>query len=396
VSDVPPVGTQLGDLQLEEVFLGYDGPKLFSCRNKTGQWFIAVFVDEDGNSEIYLYMPISFDRLRAVRSGQVTLRMAFSNPEDGIAYSVRRYLDRPKCDVELVTADGIPEDWLPEETAVLGLPTPTAETFSPRSLAEESVRTLRPLAAFELRTSDTRTEYPLRSLGAFMQLVQDNVEAFAQEVEGRQTSAGPVQQDIVAATELAFTEVRAASFVLVVAPRMSGRLFHLPLVVQALNRMRETIAAVEDDELLRGQIAQLKSRALSKYRDLLEEVEDSTSGLAMFVTDTRGGIYSASLDDRQVKRTLDIVRTTAAQPARTLEIEAVLIGVNVRTFVFELFNEVDNKKYAGKAIDQARRQVLGLTTGNRYRATLLEEIEIVPVTGELKSKYRLTHIVELG
>jgi hypothetical protein len=229
-----------------------------------------------------------------------------------------------------------------------------------------------------------------------MQLVQDNVEAFAQEVEGKQTSAGPVQQDIVAATELAFTEVRAASFVLVVAPRMAGRLFHQPLIVQALNRMRELIAAVDDGELLQDKVAQLKSRALSKYRDLLEEVEDSTTGLTMFVTDTRGNIVSASLDARQVKDTLDIVRATAEQPAKTLEIEAALIGVNVRTFVFELFDEVNNKKYAGKAVDDARSQVVGLTTGNRYRAWLLEETELVPVTGELKFKYRLTRIELIG
>jgi hypothetical protein len=395
VSDIPPVGTQMGDLQLEEVFLDYDGPKLFSCRSRTGQWFIAVFVDEDNTSETYLYMPISHERLLAVRSGQLPLRVAFSSPEDGIAYGVRRYLDRADSEVEVMT-DGIPEDWLPDEAAVLSLPTPTAEVFSPRSLAMESARMLKPMAAFELRTSDTRTEFPLRSLGSFMQLVQDNVEAFAQEVEGKQTSAGPVQQDIVTATELAFTEVRAASFVLIVAPRMAGRLFHLPLIVQALNRMRELIAAVDDGELLQDKVAQLKSRALSKYRDLLEEVEDSTTGLTMFVTDTKGSISSASLDARQVKDTLDIVRATAAQPAKTLEIEAVLIGVNVRTFVFELFDEVNNKKYAGKAVDDARGQVVGLTTGSRYRAWLLEETELVPVTGEVKFKYRLTRIELIG
>jgi hypothetical protein len=163
VSDIPPVGTQMGDLQLEEVFLDYDGPKLFSCRSKTGQWFIAVFVDEDDTSEIYLYMPISHERLLTVRSGQLPLRVAFSSPEDGIAYSVRRYLDRADSDVNVIT-DGIPEEWLPDEAAVLSLPTPTAEVFSPRSLAVESARTLKPMAAFELSRGQSNGVMPILHL----------------------------------------------------------------------------------------------------------------------------------------------------------------------------------------------------------------------------------------
>lgn len=122
MSDVPPVGTQLGDLILEEVFLDYDGPKLFSCRDPVGQRFIAVLVDEDEDSETYLYVPISADRLAAVRSGRLTLRSAFASSKDGTAYSVRTYLDRVDADVEALAHGEIPEDWLPAEAAVLNLP----------------------------------------------------------------------------------------------------------------------------------------------------------------------------------------------------------------------------------------------------------------------------------
>jgi hypothetical protein len=135
VSDVPPVGTKLGDLQLKEVFLSYDGPKLFSCQSGSGQWFIAVFVDEDDESETYLYAPISYERLVKVRSGRESLRKAFSSPEHGRAYSVRRYLDRPDSEVELIKRDLIPEDWLPDETAKLQIDKPIAAANSPERSA---------------------------------------------------------------------------------------------------------------------------------------------------------------------------------------------------------------------------------------------------------------------
>lgn len=137
VSDVPPTDTSLGDLRLLDVFFYYDGPKLFTCVDNSGQQYIAVFVDEKESAELYLYVPISNGRLQAVRTGDVSLRTVFQNPEGNTAYVVRRDLSGPQAQATRIAASDISTEWLPTDRAVLPLPSNPASR-SPSALGGPS------------------------------------------------------------------------------------------------------------------------------------------------------------------------------------------------------------------------------------------------------------------
>jgi hypothetical protein len=83
-----PSGTQLGILELLRVYIEYDGPRLFSCRNQAGQLFLVAWVDDDDNGDRWHYLPLSRDRLAEVESGESDLRQAFLRPESGLLYAV--------------------------------------------------------------------------------------------------------------------------------------------------------------------------------------------------------------------------------------------------------------------------------------------------------------------
>lgn len=73
----------LGTLQIEDTFLSYDGPRLFSAVNGAGQRFLVNCLDADENEEVWVAVAISDRRFSALKNRELPLRDAFTCPELG-------------------------------------------------------------------------------------------------------------------------------------------------------------------------------------------------------------------------------------------------------------------------------------------------------------------------
>lgn len=83
--------TPIGSLAVKEVFLSYDGPKLFSCESLSGQSFVALSVEIIDEAERWFFAPASLPGLLSLRSGKVPLREAFLNPADGWIWEFSKF-----------------------------------------------------------------------------------------------------------------------------------------------------------------------------------------------------------------------------------------------------------------------------------------------------------------
>ncbi|MDF0553672.1 DUF6575 domain-containing protein [Kamptonema sp. UHCC 0994] len=108
-----PQSTNLGKLEIIEVYEYYDAPCLFACRNLSGQLFIAVWAEQTTEFGTWLYVPISQRRFETVRSGGIDLRDAFLNSEDGFVYEVIISSDNSSDRVEIIWCENLIDDWLP-------------------------------------------------------------------------------------------------------------------------------------------------------------------------------------------------------------------------------------------------------------------------------------------
>ena len=108
-----PQLTNLGKLDIIEIYVYYDRPCLFSCRNLTGHLFLAVWIDETKIEDIWLYVPISEGRFQSIRSGEIDLRDAFLKSEDSFVYKVTIPQKNRLSMVETIQSDRLNEDWLP-------------------------------------------------------------------------------------------------------------------------------------------------------------------------------------------------------------------------------------------------------------------------------------------
>ncbi len=118
-----PNGTSLGRLSLVEVYVDYDGPKLFSTVSESGNYFIAVATDEDDSVTRWLYAPVSRKMLERVRAGELDVAEPFQRPPDGYLFRVVTPHGRGVDTAESVRRLHVPEEDLPRKGFPLALTT---------------------------------------------------------------------------------------------------------------------------------------------------------------------------------------------------------------------------------------------------------------------------------
>lgn len=108
---------ECNSLELLETIREYDyfnRSLLFSCRNSAGEIFLAVWVQETEDFEIYLCTPISQSRLEAVENGKIDVRNAFLKSESGMVYEVKIPHENKPDLIETISCEKLNEAWLPK------------------------------------------------------------------------------------------------------------------------------------------------------------------------------------------------------------------------------------------------------------------------------------------
>ncbi len=127
--------TELGKLEIVEVYEYYDQPVLYSCKNAMGHFYLVVAADEDDQYLTWLCAAVSIERLNRIRSGKVDLHDAFAYPESTYLVRVKvPYDERVSVQTDFIQSNLIPEDMLPVPGECLDL---EIETLPMLSDAEE-------------------------------------------------------------------------------------------------------------------------------------------------------------------------------------------------------------------------------------------------------------------
>ena len=118
-----PENTILGTLTMLEIYEFYNMPVLFACQNRTGQLFLAVWIDETADENSWLYVPLSAERFAALRQGKIDLHNAFVSPEDIFVFKVivPKQLHR-LAQIEAIHIENLDIDWAPLPGETLDIP----------------------------------------------------------------------------------------------------------------------------------------------------------------------------------------------------------------------------------------------------------------------------------
>ncbi|QSN49779.1 DUF6575 domain-containing protein [Mycobacteroides abscessus] len=109
----------LADLTIDETFVYYDGPKLFTAAAPSGVRFLCEWAEETDTYDRWLCTRISDQRRELLRAGATTIRDIFTHPEFEL-YVVTEYCDSSsRTEVEQKGPETVPDQWLPADDARL-------------------------------------------------------------------------------------------------------------------------------------------------------------------------------------------------------------------------------------------------------------------------------------
>jgi hypothetical protein len=424
--DMLPVNTSLGELSIDEIFIEYDGPQFFSCRDGEGRRLLAVHAPSTDDKDNWLYVYISPERLSLLRAGAVSLRDAFYMPE-GDTLELVSFLPRGEVEVSKRHPSNLPDDWLPDEGERLDdwvLFPPESNTvqvlegtLSRSALTEELPEFLRspapmweispevleylharrtPVAVAAARSGrlvldlvikkgTQRTDVPVFALGNLLTSAQGVVEAFTLTVPGDRTTAA-----VREAARLDAVAAFPSSFGIRLDTHQSA-LFPDPSLVQALNRLMDLLAVGNDPASLREILRDLGPRPALRFKGFARAMAKSDADFAIEVG-IPGDMVArrAELSRSQVNKLVELLNIEVQQAEQFLKFRGKLVGVSLRTRFFRL--EDDETSFSGRIDDRYLPSMHGKTIGGLYDAAILILTDLNDATGEESERHILTSL----
>lgn len=388
-----PKRSMLGELEMMEVYDFFDFPRLFTCRNKSGQVFLSISVEDADHENVFLYSAISNSRYSVLTSGRLPIRDAFAMAENENVYRVTVGSDIDR--VEILPCEDIPEDWLSDPAEFIeGAQTKLHERHV-ESAAQIAQATRRESANFALKLPKNRTDIASRVLGHFLTALQELVDALGQACAGEPTLKGAIPRKILDQTGFLVAQTYPSSFGIQVISEERGDLLEDSLAGDALAKLFELMSIEADEEQLSALLHTLRGRATTKYRSFLETLIDSESDLDVQWGSPKPGRGGEYFMTREVmESTHRIVSAVEQEIGEEIRVYGTLVGLNVRTRSYEIFGIHDKKKYAGKVAEDAPSAIYHAVLSEPYTAVLKRVIEVQATSGEERERWLLVNLLQ--
>jgi hypothetical protein len=114
--DRPQVPIDWIDLQPVRVLYAFDGPRIFTCRSQSGEFYLAYQCGEDRDIRRFLVVPFSDELERRLVSGDVNLRDALTRTQSWVVDLSNDWCPLRAWQVDL---DDIPRTALPKPGVML-------------------------------------------------------------------------------------------------------------------------------------------------------------------------------------------------------------------------------------------------------------------------------------
>lgn len=383
-----PTSTALGELEMLEVYVQYNGPRLFSCRNKVGQTLLGLWVDEEDEFDLWLYVLISLDRLKQVRVGEIDIRSAFEAPESNFIYEVKLFHAEKSYEVQKLRASEVDEDCLPLENSFLKCSPETLPALRANTAIQNAIQKVREVVNLVSKGVSTHMgEIPSLQLGEFLTSFQLMINSIKSEKnwDSKISRAENNRQ-----TEYNVFATGIGSFRVELASAMyEPDMFDQSLAGDAIEELLRLIEHSNDTQSLQQHMMRLPSKAAPKYRAFLEAVVKSGGDLEIewgSPSLNRGGIAKVPFD--LAKATIEAIKEMESENPREFEIIGELFKIDKVNWKFGIDDRSGRARYKGDISDEAKGDAATATISHFYHATIRELPEI-SLNGDRKVQYQL-------
>ena len=387
--DFLATSTNLGTLELLEIYVKYNGPRLLACKNQASKIFLALWVDEEEDSDLWLYMLVSLDRLQSIRTGQISLYDAFSEPESHSLYEATYTHLNSRWSTKQVAVDDLDKDCLPLEDAFLRCTPETLPNLKSQKAIQNAITRSREIVNLILEPlSNFPNEIPSFELGKILYAFQPLIN----QLSSVNAELGLTSKDILRNVEFSVFATSPGSFQLELASSaFEVDIFGNSLAGDAIDRLFHLFKIGNNANDLQNFMLKANKKTATKYSLFLESLISSGTGLKIewgSPTLTRGGVVETSL--LAISETLKLIKKIDSLETKEYEVLGELFKVDKYSWKFGIKEIRTEFFYKGDILDQAKSSAGTATISGLYLAKILEIPEITPTTNDVKSYYKLS------
>lgn len=391
-----PSNTVLGDLTLEETFVEYDGPRVFTCRSTTGQLFLAGWAEEREDDDLWLYLPVSEPRLRVVRAGGLPLREAFERPE-GVVYLVTLPVDSDLAPdrAEPVEVDQLRDEWLPEPDFRVGLPT---ETLPPaqsgdlwrRVTIQERRGRLRLMVKWP---GTTRSEAPTKKFGELLVTTQSLIDNVGLAIlRSDPPQAGRLPLEIAEQTSTDVVGLSAASFVVDIASTNFDDLFDNSVFIDITVRILRLLDTSLERDALIGELSELRPRGAKSFRNFVRELASTGADVTVAAAGANLAYTARELPAERLQTLSGILTSLLPEDAYEIRGRMRLYRADMDRKQFGVVDPLTEERFEGQIAQRALVQVDHATVNELYDVVVSEFRTFDEAVGERKPIFVLDQL----
>jgi hypothetical protein len=384
--DFLATSTILGTLETFEIYVQYNGPRLLACKNQASQIFLALWVDEEEDSDLWLYMLVSLDKLKFIRTGQICLYQAFSKPESHFLYEVNYTHADSQWTTKKVAAEELDQDCLPLKDTFLSCESTILPQLESQTVAQNAITKMREVVNLVLEPiSNYPNEISVSGLGKVLSTFQPLINQLVNPTPGS-TSRDTLKnlEFNVFATSPGSFQVELASSVF--EPDMFGN----STAGDAIEKLFDLIKIRLDADELQNFMLSANKKTPKQYCHFLESLINSGTGLRIdwgSPTLNRGGSIKASLSS--IHEALELIKKIDSLEIRTIKIVGELFKVDKDSWKFGIRETGEDLPYKGSILPEARNDAGTATISKLYTAIIYDIPEINTTTNDIRNHYKL-------
>jgi len=371
------------DLTPIEIFDYYDIPRFYSCRDKVGQVFLVYWIDETDDYDSWLYLRVSPERYSSLKSGNISVAKALSNPEEDFAFVITNY--GTDFSAEEISSINIESEWIPPDDYYLSLhesaePKPLPEKIL--SAVEIAKRSDRQVVDLAFVKQDNVYEIGCGKLGKLLDSFQNVISALSC---GEQFSGRRIPEKTKFDSEILATGLFASSFGVRLQSK-GGNIFPDDETTNATRMLAHLLSTLQQPDKLPEELHRFNILARSRFKHLLNVLVDSEVSIKSDWGSPSGETSQSQVSFKKIRQALQKLKESDIPTTRTLDRLGYLVGVDIESDFFALKIE-DNEIIKGKLSMSASERQFDVPC--QIKAKLEESCVIDPLTDKEKWSYVL-------